>query len=391
MKSLLTAFVLLSMQTAHAAFFQAELPSARAQAALGTHVVIVGNGMETGSMFLRAGHTQSLIFRDRPEHGRIVMIGAIQSEKTTALVADWGYRGIVQNSATFTAPQLIRALSKLGKIASIDYVGHNGAFVGMVLEDYGNRLFLQDVPAFAALKKQFMPNAVIRLMGCNTGWKLAPALADALNVPVGGTFTFADLQQPHELGDWFFHDEGRFPEGKFVSRNDRSFFTPVDCRNNGGCMRLKTVANPYTGTHGNYGGGLPFMKYFCGGLKTTECFRRMALSTSTLIGNKPLDSSLQRETFAATVAEQFCPSYKDAGKREDCRRKVGDHVLGKAPLNRTYTPFSGTSLSCDFRTCRFTVECGERNCVFRAPTDPSTTFVDEINAYIAGYRTLKGL
>lgn len=391
MKTLLLALTLCIAPFAHAGFFQAELPSASAQPALGTHVVIVGNGMEVGSLFLRAAHTQALLFRDRPQHGRILLIGAL--EKTTPqLLTDWGYRSVSQNASTFTAGQLIKLLSKAGPIASVDFIGHNGAFLGFVLENYENRFFLKDVPAFAALKRQFLANAVIRILGCNTGWKLAPALADAMNVPVAGTFTFADLQQLHELGDWFYHDEGRFPEGRFLSRNEKSFFTPIDCKNNGGCMRLKTVSNPYTGKHGNYGGGLPFLKYFCGSLNQTECFRRMALSTSTLVGTRPLDASLPAETYATVLAEQFCPSYKDKTKREDCRQRVVAHLLGRQALPRTYSPFSGTSLRCDFKKCEFTVECGETTCVFRVPTDkPSTSFVDELNAYMTGYRAAKGL
>lgn len=393
---LLKTMVLMSLLTAgslgaHAASLTAELPSAGSPPSLGTHIVIVGKGLEVGDQFLRAGHTQSLTFRDRPRHGRIVFVAAVENAQTVPTVQGWGYANIKVDGRTFTSARLLEILGTIPKIASIDFIGHNGAFLGFVLEDYSNRFFLKDVPGLAALRSRFTADAFIRVLGCNTAWKLAPAIARALQVPVGGTFTFADVQNLHENGEWFYHDVGRFPEGRFRTRNELSFFSPISCVRDGGCARLKTVNSPYTGRHGNYGGGLPILKYFCADLPKEECARRMALSMQYQTGLRAMDHRLELSAFAENLSELFCPSWKDGAKRRDCRDRVEGHILGQSRLPRTFSTFAGKPLVCDMRQCQFKEECANGKCVFVVTsTAPSTTVTDELDMYLLGRRILTG-
>lgn len=387
----LLMIVTTSSLMARAASLTAELPSAAAEASRGTHVVIVGKGLEVGDQFHRAAHTQALTFRDRPRHGRIVLIAAVENSQTVPMVQSWGYAQIKVDGRTFTAARLIEALGKIPKIASIDFIGHNGAFLGFVLEDYSNRFFLKDIPGLAALRGRFTADAFIRVLGCNTAWKLAPALARALQVPVGGTFTFADVQNLHENGEWFYHDAGRYPDGRFLNRNELSFFDPISCVRDGGCARLKTVNSPYTGRHGNYGGGLPILKYFCADLAKEECARRMALSMQYQTGLRAMDHRLELSAYAENLSELFCPSWKDAVKRRDCRDRVEAHVLGQGRLPRTFSTFAGKPLACDMRQCQFKEECANGKCVFVVTsTAPSTAVTDELDMYLLGRRILTG-
>lgn len=381
-------FLQLILSVAQAASLTAELPTPQADPQAGVHVIVVGKGLEVGDQFLRAGHTQALVFKDRPRHGKVLVIAAVENAQTVPMMTTWGYQRLQVDNRPFTSARLLEALGRVPKIASLDFIGHNGAFLGFVLEDYSNRFFLKDVPELGKLRARFSRDAFVRVLGCNTAWKLAPALARALQVPVGGTFTFADVQNLHENGEWFYHDAGRFPEGRFLKRNELSFFHPVDCVRDGGCARLKTVNSPYTGRHGNYGGGLPILKYFCADLSTPECARRMALSMQYQAGLRPMDHRLELSAFAENLSEIFCPSWKDAVKRRDCRTRIEAHVMGRTLIPRTFSTFAGKALLCDMKQCQFKEECVNGKCAFVATgTGLSTAVFDELEMYLLG-RTL---
>ena len=371
---------------AHAAFFRAELPTPNADPSVGTHVIIAGKGLEVGDQWMKAAHTQALLFRDRARHGNIVLISAIDKENYGSLLRGWGYAKIESFDRNMSAGEVIKLLARVKSIASIDFIGHNGAVLGFALEGYSHRFFMDAVKSLAPLKAKFTKDSFIRVLGCNTGWRLAPALADTLGVPASGTFTYADIQNLHSLDDWFYHDEGRFPSGHWLGANKQSFFTPITCSNVGGCIRLKTVSGSYTGQHGDYSGGLPFMKYFCGSLDRNDCFRRMALSTQYLVGNSPLGGKPTIEQLAATLADQFCPAWKDTQRKATCHAKVIDHVTGRAKLSRTFTTFNDRSLSCSFRKCQFDMVCTNTCVLIAKGTEPSTAYVDELDAYLAGYQ-----
>lgn len=388
--ALQTALFLGLSSSAFAAYFQADFPTASAKSELGTHIIVTGKGMEVGDQWLRAGHTQALLFKDRPQHGAIRFIGAIENTDTLKHLNKWGYTNIQVFDKTFSGSRLVAAITEVAKINSIDFIGHNGALLGFALEDYKNRFFLEDVKAMKALAVRMTADSFVRIMGCNTGWGLAPALAQALQAPVAGSFTFADIEKLHETGAWYYHDEGRYPGGSFLRRNELSYNYPVDCYADGGCMRLKPVRINYQGRHGSYAGTVPFLKFFCGGVSSADCFRRMAISTIYEVSTVAVKEIPTPDQFAEIMIDHFCPSYVNAAKRTDCATAVGNHVRGIKALPSTYSQADGPTLTCNFESCSVVKDCSSGTCVMKgiANAPPSTTFVDELNAFMAGYKLI---
>lgn len=383
--------ILVLAGSAQAAFFQADLPSSNPTPSLGVHLVVTGKGLEVGDQWLRAGHTQLLVFKDRKNHGTLRFIGAIENANSLTMLKNWGYQNIQVFETTFTGPRLVNLLLKNPKITSIDMIGHNGAILGFALENYDHRFFTKDVKALAPLAAKMSPDAYVRMMGCNTGWNLTPLLAQTLRVPVSGSFTFADIERLHSDRNWYYHDAGRFPvTGNFVNYNDISFSSPVQCQYHGGCLRLKPVRINYQGRHGSYAGTVPFLKYFCGPVPASDCYRRMALSVTYLVGNEPVSEIPTPTQYARLVAEHMCPSYVNTQKREECYRAVINHMAGVRSLPATYTTSSGPTLNCDFQKCATKMDCSSGSCVMVGEISRagSTTFVDELNAYVAGYKLL---
>lgn len=377
--------------TAQAAYFQADLPAANVNPALGTQVIIAGKGLEVGDQWLRAAHTQALLFKDKASSGSIRVIGAIENSRTLTMLSNWGYKNVKVFEQTFTGSRLNDLLKRTGRIASMDWIGHNGAVLGFVLEDYSNRYFLDDARALSGIAGQMTADSYVRVMGCNTGWNLAPAMAKALRVPVAGTFTFADIQKLHETKEWFYHDEGRYPGGKFLKRNELSYVTPINCEADGGCLRLKPVHIAYQGKHGNYGGTVPFIKYFCGDLAASDCNRRMAISLLQFASTTSFASLPTEGQFQEILADHFCPGVKDLTKRQACRQAIRDHVSGTRALAKTFTTSSGHTLSCTMKSCEVKMDCSGGSCIMVGTGKPgtSTIFVDELNAYVQGFRSLR--
>lgn len=378
---------------AHAAFFTADVPNPNAGQGRGTHLIVVGKGLEVGDQWLRAAQSQALIFKDRQGLGKIKIISAIENANYSSLAKSWGYTNIMPYNRTMTGQEVLNqifAVANSSMIESIDFIGHNGALYGFALEDYNNRFFLPHAQELAKIRHRMSPDAVVRLMGCNTGWYLAPAVANALNVPAAGSFTYADIQELHSTGEWFYHDAGRFPStGSWLKTNAISFSETKTCVGKGGCMRLKVVNSNYQGRHGSYGGTLPFLKYFCGGLNTNDCHRRMAKAITHVVGIKSVQGKPSLNDFSEMVADEFCPSFIDDVKRLSCRKKVVEHMLGINILPSTFSTVNGTSMSCDFQSCQMKKDCSTGSCVVTSTTQgPTKTYVNELNALRRGYDLL---
>lgn len=373
-----------------ASYFQADLPTSTADSHEGTHLIVSGKGLEVDDQWLRAAHTQALLFKDRKIHGPIRLIGAIENSETINRLNKWGYTNIQVFEKTFTGVRLISRFSQVQKIASIDMIGHNGAILGFVLEDYSNRFYLDDASNMASLASKMSDKSFVRIMGCNTGWNLAPKVAANLKVPVAGTFTFADIQKLHETKDWYFNDEGRYPDGIFLRRNEVSYRTPVNCEADGGCMRLKPVHINYQGKHGNYAGTVPFLKYFCGPVSEQDCQKRMARSLMYEVGlNNSADLPSEKQ-FQEILADHFCPGYKSTEKRVACRQAVIKHLNGTTQLNSNFSTSDGATIKCTMQKCEIKQDCSGDSCVMIGSGRPgeATTFVNELNFYKQGYKSL---
>ncbi len=387
MKKLIVFFCGALLSTSvYADYFAAELKTPDENPNMGAHLIIAGKGLEVVDQWLIAAQTQALIYKDRKNHGPIKIISAIDKPSYADYIKNWGYSNARVFKQTMTGQRVVDLISEHQKIASIDFIGHNGAIKGLALEDYDNRFFLDSVKLLTPLKSRFTADSFIRVMGCNTGWNLAPALANALNVPAAGTFTFADIQKLHETNVWYYNDTGRFPGGKFNNVNSISYSEPIACKNLGGCLRLKPVSISYQGKHGTYQGTLPFMKFFCGNISTNDCARRMAKSTQYLIGVNNLQNKPAQNLYMETISDHFCSSWLDANKRITCQRQIISHLSGAKSVDTKFKTVSETMLTCDSKKCAFKTNCDSGTCVLEADiSKPSTTTFDELNMYKLGY------
>lgn len=357
MKNLLSlcAYIFIACNS-YAAYFQADLILPNSDLKLATHIIIAGKGMEVGDQWLTIAHTQALLFKDKGSVGKIKLIAAIDNQSYKNKIKTWGYTNIKVYEQTFNDDGLLSLISENQSIASLDLIGHNGVGAGLALEDYSNRFFLNSVKKMASLKNKFTSDSYIRLTGCNTGWKLAPALANTLQVPTSGTFSAADIQDVYTQPDaWFYHDVGRYPESaKTTSINTLSFSKPEKCVYGAGCKRLKPVNGAYSGKWGTYDGNIPFQKYFCADLNNTNCAKRMALSMVTQISSVSVSKKPSLDSYARAVADHMCVANKDLNVRKICLNDIYLHVSGKKDLANGYTTMKTTKMvQCDMKSCLY--------------------------------------
>jgi len=395
MKKIFAGFLLLVLSIhAQASYMTADLATIDANAKLGTHVVVAGQGLEDGTTWLKAAQTQAMVYRDRHDHGTIRMISAVDDSKKAEylqMLKNWGYSNIRFTPQAFLGQSLVAELTVLPLIASLDFIGHNGAFFGLALQDEGSnhRFYKSNVDEMVG-KVHFSKDSFIRLIGCNTGWFLAPYMASKLGVPVEGTLTSSDVQFLFSTGSWYFDESGAHPSSSVISeQNSLSFLNPQACTDHVGCVRLRPENGPYFGQHGAYTGALPFLKFFCGSVEQQDCFRRMAASVTYFVGTSTADSP---EHFAESIADKFCPANLDLAASAACHLAVGNHILGLRPLAPAFTTLSSkvSQLVCDFQGCQFSVvkDGKGQNILVSAGKGPSTAFVDELNAYRAGFAQL---
>jgi len=393
MKTLISfVSILFFSNTLWADYLTATLPAKQPSQKTSTYVLIVGKGLEVGDQFLKAAHTQALVYQEKVPTASIFMVAGIDYSTASKFVKDWGYTNVKVKNEVYTADRLIAALKGVSRIAGIDLYGHNGALRGFALENYDTRLFTANMKSLAtAIAGKMESGAIIRAYGCNTGYYLAPQLAEALNVPVLGTYTYADTQQILDDQLWYYNDKGRYPDGhSFIFTNSLSFEKPVQCLHGGGCLRLKTVTNQYQGKHGKYGGTVPFTKVHCGKISAKNCADRLAKSTMTLIASAPIkgfaDQKPSLEDFSSRMVDQFCGSWIDLKKRDRCSADVMAHLQGTKALSPTYTVSSVPTLDCDLKTCSFRKNCSSGTCVLESAIDKaSKTFVNELNFYKLGF------
>lgn len=382
-KIVLTLFMTSSIS--HAAYFTADYVTPGEDASLGTHIIISGNGMEVGRSWLEIARTQAMVYGNKTRHGKIRIIGAYAKDSDLSYPRSWGYSNIQASSKALNDSRLVEAMKEVPAIASIDFVGHNGAILGFALESYDYRFFLKAVTEFAKYKNRFMKDAFVRLYGCNTGWNLAPAIAKEWGVPTAGSMTWEDIQFLHSNLTWYFQIPGRYPEGGSAPHNPISFGKTEVCKN-GGCSRLKTSNFAYNGLRGKYQGTLPFIKFFCGTVAEDECYRRMALSTQYQIGVVHYEGKPSPEDFAKGLADQFCNANENAAPYDACVATIKDHLLSEnGTLPPTFTTIAGKMLTCSFQKCVFKTVCNGNCDLIGDFSRPSTSLVDELNAYKRGF------
>ena len=66
----------------------------------------------------------------------IVLIAAIDNSTYQSKLQDWGYVDVKVFNQTFTGDRLVEQIGSLPKIATMDYIGHNGVLYGLAFENY---------------------------------------------------------------------------------------------------------------------------------------------------------------------------------------------------------------------------------------------------------------
>lgn len=377
---------LLGFHLAHAAYVIADLQTPGEDPQVGTHIIVSGKGMEDGRSWLEIARTQALTYADKQHHGKIRIISAIMDPSDITVMKGWGYSNIRVEQQTFTDTQLVAAIEQVPSIASLDMIGHDGAILGFALEDYDHRFFMSALKSLSAYRSHFTKDSYVRLFGCNTGWNFAPAIAQYLHVPAAGSMTSEDIQFLHNNQTWYFDEDKMYPPGGNASVNRVSFGKHEACDHGSACHRLKTVTVAYDGKHGKYKGSVPFLKFFCGTVPQADCFRRMAISTQYLIGVVSVEGKPSPNDYARIIADQFCDAGANSAAYQDCLEKVMNHVLSPTPvLPPTFVPTQDAMLTCTFTKCQFVTKCTNDCDLIGDSSQPSTVFVDELDAYKQGY------
>lgn len=396
----MTALLLAVGQPAQAGYVEADDASPPTTESLGTHVVIAGQGLEAGLTWLKAAQTQVLIYADRKPHGRIHLISAVNPKNPgiyLSLLKAWGYQNITYHAEEFIGDDVVKILEQIPLIESVDFIGHDGGFLGFALEDEGptHRFYKAAINKMAG-HVRFSANSFIRFLGCNTGWYLAPYAAKILGVPSSGTLTSADVEVLANDQIWYFDENAYFPKNLRPARqNTSSYSRPVNCGSESGCVRLHSVNTNYHGQHGIYRGALSFSKFFCAAVESSDCFRRMALSTRYAVGPRPQqnENANGESDFEQAMVDQFCPPSPSANQRSVCQERILKHLRGQERLDATFTtlPADVSQLSCDFNHCLFNVikDAKGANIFADSLTGPADTLVRELDAYLQGQREIE--
>lgn len=359
------------------------------------HVLISGRGGDVGTLFQQAAISLAHKIAEQPGHGPIVTYMKKNTDSNLGQLAQWGVQA-QDDGAVFNTTYLVRKLSGLRQgIASIEFFGHNSAAAGFQLDGPGNRL-PPTADGFEAIKGLMIPGSFVRLNGCNTGYYLAPWMANRLGVPVAGTFASDDFQELYTNKRFYYHDEGRYPGGPFAATNAISYATTKDCAN-GGCVRIMPVHFAYSGAAGESTAGLSILKFFCPKGDNDDCAKVRARALRLSVGIRPLSAATPFDQVVDVLAEQFCPAYLDAAKYSSCVKALKDHGMGIRALPRDFTTFGDRSLACNNRACAFTMKCGWEAghlpgiChIDAAGNDPSTVFMDEFDATLRGWKLSNG-
>ncbi|MFN7906286.1 MAG: hypothetical protein ACK5P5_13990 [Pseudobdellovibrionaceae bacterium] len=339
--------------------------------------IVTGQGVKLGTLFQEAAVSKARRIKELYPKDQILFVfyneatGKSQSQAAYQMkkLKDWGLKNVEKSGAALTTQALLDLMKNYREIRSLDIYSHAN-YDYLVLSEQGH---FYDSYDLLLLKNKFSADATVQLHGCNTGWNVAPALAKMWKVPVAGSLTSTNFEHLHSNGNFYFNDDLFKPTGAWATENNLSFDQKTRCQN-GGCLRMRPDNRPYEGIHGKLKSGLPFYKYFCGGLLQSECDQRKAMALLEFIDLVPT-KDLRLESRQIQSAQNFlCPIHKSKSLREDCRKAL---ILAESSADHTYSPFAGIALHCNNEGC-------EEN-----KHSKSTAFVDEYFSYLNGihYKT----
>lgn len=313
---------------------------------LPTHVIVTGHGGKAGTLFQNASAARAKKYAEVfPRHQiLLITVNELDGEQNARKLESWGFQIMQMRRYMLSVDSLLNEVKNLRQLVSLDVYSHANEAHGAALDaDYLSPSSYQT----RVLKRKFTADGWAVIHGCNSGWRLAPALAGMWGVPVAGSFTGTHFQRLHSVGDFYPYDTELAPPGPFAAFNPFSFDQTVTCAA-GGCMRMHPDPYRYWGEWGIAAHGLGFLKFFCGPVRTADCERRMALSLYGYIGKANLKYGAPDADFMQILKEYMCPIHKDNPVRINCDQGIGQAL---ASNDDTYTPFLGKSSVCNDKLC----------------------------------------
>ena len=362
------------------------------------HVFVIGYSHGMGNQFTKAAVTRALKYKELyPTHKSIFIKNSEDNTWSTRLET------LVDSDLLLYGGRLLEIIDEYKKIASIDIYSHSSPLTGVGLEPNLPKARLRVRPSWVPNAYQtpnierladgnFIPGAYATINGCNSGFLLAPKLSELWKIPVQAALTSTDFQQLHENGTYYFNNEGDYPSsGGWRSENDLFFASPRSC-SGGGCMRMKPVNAPYTGSWGTLKGGLPFYKTFCNyNISSDECSKIMSKILQVYPSQKNLNANSSIEDYKTVLIDFLCPISIRTNVREICENALRNSLVNG---NEVYGSLGVQSLECDLKGCQGKVECEYDNdgnaisgtCTLANPqnSSPKTT-IKEFKLYLRGF------
>jgi hypothetical protein len=361
-----------------------------------TDVFIVGYAGELGSSFLKTSATLANKSKEQnPGRQRVFFVENREKDRTSSkYVAAMGMSLISFDDKPFTTTTLMDHLQKFSKIKAMHVVSHGALENGLGLTDRdSDGRWSYKTKNLNKLK--FTDDGYIVLHGCNTGFWQAPQFSQLIGVPVFGSLTATNFQQPFTDGQWYFHDVGLYPPTeKFLTLNDLAFEEPVTCAE-GGCFRLKADFFTYNGYWGDFaeGGGLSFLKAFCTfgkeqSVRDEKCLKAMIQFIRVFPSTQSLNANSSIDDYKNVIKDFLCGVRLNNSLRKDCFDNL---ELSLSSPNMTYAGFRGNVLKCDnFGVCDFTFDCDtpSHTCQLSAPINKKPkTILEEYWYYMSALNT----
>jgi len=342
-----------------------------------THILLVGDSSHLGELPLWSATTRARRYAQLYPNDQIVLFvtkdvstaDLTQTGSTAVTREPFGSAVALADLRRLSAGNLVKAMDKFPRIASIDFFGHSSPF-GALLESEGDgRVLAPGLPSnIGILKDNFArdTNPYVTLNGCNGAANTAPQLSKLWEVPISGALTGSNFQVLMSDGRWYFNDDGFSPPGTTEMRKNTLSFGPAlspSC-SSGACMRMKPQDSPYRGVWANqdtgFQYGLGYYKFFCDFPDAAACTKGMAQSLYSFASIKPIDKTSSDADVKEVLADFFCNGTKDPAWFDGCRT----NLFAAAAAGTAFSPMKSQndySHECSFTGCEQKLRCKEVN------------------------------
>ncbi len=353
------------------------------------HVVIAGDAHEAGMLFQQAALSRGLKYRESYPDDQVIFMA--QQEKTIEYNAQWLIKrnvSLVEKiDKDLTTEKLVQYLKQFKKIRSLDIFSHSALKYGVQISSIISGKIGPEDKKFLELKANFTTDATITINGCNTGFRVAPAWSKAFGIPVSGSLTSTDFQEPHTNNQYYFNNEQSIPKD-FPKKdfNDLTYSQAPNCKL-GLCVRMKPISGPYNGFWGSYyEGALTFYKIFCNGVSEQQCKNAYKKIATNFISVKNLNLDLSFEAYKEVVQDMLCPISVRNNIRKECVNALTASESDKT-LNQ-YSPIKTKALQCTDQGCLFDLDCPlfSKKCnLINLAKTKSTTLTEEYERYLKAF------